>query len=115
MGEKVGTPPGGEVTVTLVADGDHALLEVRDTGVGIAPEDVTRLFERFYRTEDAHRARVPGLGLGLSICQAIAEQHGGSIQARSEVGVGTVMAVRLPLGGPVGVPRGRAASVARLR
>ena len=94
------TPEGGRIGVRVARDGDAALIEVSDTGTGIEAGELEHLFERFYRARAATEAAVPGIGLGLSICQAIAEGHGGSIAVESEVGVGTTFSVRLPLRQP---------------
>jgi signal transduction histidine kinase len=72
-----------------------AVLEVSDTGQGIAPEDLPRVFERFYRG-DASRTGSANTGLGLSICKAIVEAHGGTLEAASEPGQGSTFMVRLP-------------------
>lgn len=89
------TPAGGAVTVaSRVADGD-ALVEVADSGVGIPADEQDRLFERFFRASSG--ADVEGVGLGLSITQAIVEGHGGSITVRSEPGEGTTFTIRLPV------------------
>ena len=91
------TPSGGRVTLDLRRNGKTAEVTVRDTGVGIAPEDLPRVFERFYRTDPA-RARDPGgTGLGLSIARWIVEQHGGNVWLESQPGRGTTATVRLPL------------------
>jgi signal transduction histidine kinase/HAMP domain-containing protein len=92
------TPPGGRVTVQLGQDGASARLAVGDTGVGIPAEDLSRLFDRFYRATNATARAVPGLGLGLTIVRAIVEGHGGSVHVDSDVGRGTTFAVLLPLG-----------------
>jgi heavy metal sensor kinase len=91
------TPPGGRVDLGLsVADG-HARLAVRDTGPGIAPADLTRIFERFYRLDRARTRRSGGAGLGLAIARWIAEAHGGRIEVQSTVGQGSTFTVVLPL------------------
>lgn len=100
------TPVGGSVTVTVRrssagdgADGgpgDVVVVEVGDTGVGVAAEDVPRVFERLFRARHAVESHAQGAGLGLSIAQAIVAAHGGSIAVQSELGVGTTMSVRLP-------------------
>jgi heavy metal sensor kinase len=95
------TPPGGLVTVELAVDErqDGLLLTVSDTGIGIAPTDVPRVFERFFRG-DKSRSRIKdavGTGLGLSICEAVATAHGGRITCESQPGQGTRMTVWLPL------------------
>jgi PAS domain S-box-containing protein len=94
------TPEGGRIGVRIAREGEEALIEVSDTGTGIEAEELEHLFERFYRARAATEAAVPGIGLGLSICLAIAEGHDGSISIASEVGVGTTFSVRLPLRQP---------------
>jgi signal transduction histidine kinase len=92
------TPRGGRVSVLLEAKDGTARLVVTDTGIGIPPEDVPRVFERFFRADRARtRDGVTGSGLGLSICQTIVESHGGTIQCRSRLGEGSKFEVRLPL------------------
>ncbi|ADB53919.1 ATP-binding protein [Conexibacter woesei] len=91
------TPSGGDVTVTLRIDGDEVALAVADTGIGIPADEQARLFDRFFRASTAVEGEIPGIGLGLSICQAIAEGHGGRIEVESEVGRGTTFRVVLPL------------------
>ena len=88
--------PGGTVQVTLTREGDLALLTVADTGQGIAPEDLPRVFERFYRA-DQSRTGSGNSGLGLSICKAIVEAHGGTLDAASEPGTGSTFTLRLPV------------------
>jgi len=76
----------------------EVVLEVTDTGVGIAPEDQPRLFDRFYRGEDALVLATPGTGLGLPIARQLAEMHGGRLWlVRSEMGTGSTFALALPL------------------
>jgi signal transduction histidine kinase len=95
------TPPGGRVDIrTELARGDEICIEVRDTGVGIAPGDLPHIFDRFWRA-DAARSRAgvrSGVGLGLAICKWITEAHGGTIDARSRPNRGTTLTVRLPMG-----------------
>jgi len=92
------TPPGGTVSVALDTRNGDAVIAVTDTGIGIAPGDLPRIFDRFWRAESA-RARTgrSGVGLGLAICKWIAEAHGGTIVARSRAGRGTTFTVTLPL------------------
>lgn len=93
------TPRGGRVTVSLGRDAQQqeAVLEVSDTGVGIPPEDLPHIFERFYRGDKSRRREVCGNGLGLSICHSIVTGHGGAIRVESTPGVGSTFEVRLPL------------------
>lgn len=89
----------GEVQVAAQAQNGTALLTVNDTGVGIPPEDLPHIFERFYRV-DKSRSRIQGkTGLGLAICKAIVEAHSGSIQVISRPGEGSRFEVRLPVAG----------------
>jgi PAS domain S-box-containing protein len=91
------TPAGGRVAVRASADAGRARIEVEDSGAGISAEEQERLFERFFRTERAQTAAVPGVGLGLSIAKAIVEAHGGTISCRSAPGRGSTFAIELPL------------------
>src|SRR3954447_5916069 len=89
------TPTGGRVEVVVSTNGS-AVLEIRDTGIGLTAEEAPRVFERFFRTESAVEGEVQGAGLGLYIAQAIAEAHGGPIQATPREGGGSVFRVELP-------------------
>lgn len=91
------TPAGGQVVVTVGTEGDQALIEVTDTGIGITAEDQAHVFERFFRTETATAQAIPGPGIGLTICKAIVEAHGGKIGIASEPGAGTTVRAWLPL------------------
>ena len=87
----------GEVRLSARAEGNLALLTVADTGQGIPAEDLPHLFERFYRA-DQSRSRIQGRnGLGLAICKAIVDAHGGTIQVASQPGAGSTFTVKLPL------------------
>lgn len=90
------TPPGGEVRVNLQYENQGFQIAVRDTGVGIEPEHLDRIFERFYRTDKARSRQHGGTGLGLSIVKHIIELHDGKVRVESKVGVGTVFYVHLP-------------------
>jgi signal transduction histidine kinase len=92
------TPAGGDVRVSLSPVNGVVRLEVSDTGIGIAPAEQKRLFERFFRASTASDQQIPGTGLGLYIARAIVEAHGGSIAVRSELGEGTSFCVELPTG-----------------
>lgn len=89
------TPPGGTVTLSVSKDTRDCCLRVADTGIGIAPEDLPFVFDRFFRADPA-RANTGGSGLGLSIVRSIAEAHGGTVTAESEPGRGSVFTVTLP-------------------
>lgn len=91
------SPDGGEVVLRLVAESTSVHLSVTDRGIGIAPEDMPRLFDRFHRGSNVDDKRFSGMGLGLYICRAIVEEHGGRIWAESTVGQGTTFRVDLPL------------------
>lgn len=93
------TPAGGRVAVALRRNGRTAEMNVQDTGVGIPPEDLPHVFQRFYRADPARGRDPGGTGLGLPIAKWIAEQHGGSITLESAPGHGTLATVHLPLGG----------------
>lgn len=86
----------GSVTVFARREERGVVVGVRDTGVGIPPEHLTRIFERFYRVDAGRSREVGGTGLGLAIVKHLAEAHGGSVRATSTVGVGTEVAVLLP-------------------
>src|SRR4051812_12235224 len=90
------TPRGGEVHVTLEPTSDGAELRVADTGVGINPQELPFVFERFYRGVQAHESRAAGSGLGLSIVRSIVEMHSGRVSISSTRGRGTQSAVDLP-------------------
>jgi signal transduction histidine kinase len=91
------TPDGGRVTVRLLREGEMAVVEVADTGIGISQADLQRLFERFFRTKRATSAAIPGVGLGLTIAQAIVHGHDGQISVQSGEGDGTRFRIELPL------------------
>ncbi|WP_287154490.1 ATP-binding protein [Candidatus Solincola tengchongensis] len=96
--------PGGRVFVGCRAEEGALVLEVRDTGVGMPPEELPRIFERFYRIDRARSRETGGTGLGLSIVKHIAELHGGTVSVQSEPGEGSAFSVRLPR--PPGGDRG---------
>ncbi|MGA6827678.1 sensor histidine kinase [Nitrospira sp. NS4] len=89
--------PGGKVEISLITEGAQAKLSVTDQGIGIAPEDQRRIFNRFFRTDAARGHTKKGTGLGLAICTWIAESHKGRIDVTSQPGLGSTFAVTLPL------------------
>jgi PAS domain S-box-containing protein len=92
------TPPGGEIVVELKRMGGDAQIVVRDTGIGIAPEHLSRIFERFEQGDSSSRRNFGGLGLGLAIARHLAELHGGTIRAASDgEGLGSTFVVSLPI------------------
>jgi signal transduction histidine kinase len=90
------TPQGGRVTVSAAVDGAGVQVSVADTGIGIAPEDLDRIFERFYRVRSEQTRRVVGTGLGLAIVKGIVDGCGGAVTVRSAPGAGSTFTVRLP-------------------
>ena len=89
------TPQGGRVEVSVTHDDAWGILEVADTGVGIAPEDRSRVWDRLFRGDRSRAER--GLGLGLSLVKAVVEAHGGEVELRSGVEGGSTFQVRLRL------------------
>jgi signal transduction histidine kinase len=92
------TGTGGTVRVGVWERDDQAGLSVRDTGPGIAPGALPRVFDRFFRTDTARSRAQGGSGLGLAICKELVAAHGGEIRAESQLGVGSAFTVTLPLG-----------------
>jgi PAS domain S-box-containing protein len=91
------SPEGGEIGVRAWTEGGCALVSVSDQGVGIAPEELSHLFDRFYRAPSAGVMRSGGMGLGLYICQEIVTRHGGTIRVESSQGAGSIFTFTLPL------------------
>ncbi len=91
------TPAGGQVTIETGQEGDQAVMRVVDTGIGIAPDQQTRVFERFYRVDRARSRDKGGTGLGLAIVKHLSQAFGGTVQLESQIGKGSRFTVRLPL------------------
>jgi two-component system, OmpR family, sensor histidine kinase CiaH len=91
------TPGGGQVHVQAAADGGNALITVHDTGIGIPEQAIGHVFERFYRADEARNRESGGSGLGLAIARELVKQHAGRIEVESTEGLGTTIAVRIPL------------------
>jgi two-component system OmpR family sensor kinase len=91
------TAPGDRIEVRARESAGSVVVEVADTGPGIAPEDLAHIWEELYRSPDARA--VAGSGLGLALVRAVVERHGGSVDAETRVGHGTVMRVQLPVSG----------------
>ena len=94
------TDPGGHVWLTVQQEGEEAVLRVRDTGVGIAPEILPRIFDLFTQAERSLDRSQGGLGIGLALVQRLVEMHGGTVAASSAVGQGSEFVVRLPVVSP---------------
>jgi len=91
------TPKNGRVEVSLVKEGKRAIITIKDNGVGIAAEDLERIFDRFYRVDKARSRATGGTGLGLSIAQSAIEFHNGTIEVASELNKGSEFKIILPL------------------
>jgi two-component system phosphate regulon sensor histidine kinase PhoR len=87
----------GEIRVRVFEEGEEAVLEVADTGIGVGKEHLPRIFERFYRVDAARSRATGGTGLGLAIVRHITEGLGGRVEVESEPGIGSTFRVRLPL------------------
>jgi signal transduction histidine kinase len=94
------TKPGGRVDVSVSTADERVALTVADTGIGIPARETARIFERFYRVDRARSRETGGTGLGLSIVRHVIENHGGTIDVRSELGRGSTFVVRLPAAAP---------------
>jgi signal transduction histidine kinase len=92
------TPAGGTITLSAGRSGDETLIQVRDTGEGIAPDALPRIFDRLYRADAARTGEGGESGLGLSIARAIVSAHGGTLTVDSTLGTGTIFTIRLPAG-----------------
>ena len=95
------TPVGGRVTVRASSHHGSAIIEIEDTGMGIAESDLPHIFERFFRADQARSREIRGSGLGLSIARWITEAHHGSIEVTSQLGKGSSFRIRLPLTAPI--------------
>jgi two-component system, sensor histidine kinase and response regulator len=91
------TPPGGQVTVRFWRENHKVILQVEDTGVGISPEHKPLIFNKFQQLDSSYHRRYEGTGLGLALTKQLVELHGGWINVTSEVGVGSIFTVELPI------------------
>ncbi len=91
------TPTGGSIGARLEVVGNDAVLRVSDSGEGIPTRDLERVFERFYRVDNARARATGGTGLGLAIVKHVVESHGGSVSVASELGAGSTFTVHLPI------------------
>jgi len=90
----------GGIRVRLRREGNFAILEVSDTGVGMPEADLPRVFERFYRTEASGGRSIEGTGIGLALVQELVKLHGGGIDVKSQLGKGSTFTVSIPIAGP---------------
>jgi len=91
------TTNGGRITIRTRRDGDFVVCEVEDTGVGMTPEELNKLFTKFWRAEDSYVREQPGSGLGLAIARNLVELQGGQMSVTSQKGIGTTFSVRMPV------------------
>ncbi len=90
------TPTGGSIDVRIRTENAHAIIEIEDTGMGIAESEVPKIFDRFYRADHARSREIRGSGLGLSIARWIAEMHKGMIEVQSRLGEGSIFRISIP-------------------
>ncbi len=98
------SPNGGPITISAQVRTDHLQVSVADQGIGIEPQQLDHIFDRFYQVDSASTRRVGGSGLGLSICEAIVEAHHGEIWVESQPNLGSIFHFTLPLTRPGGEP-----------
>jgi len=91
------TDPGGIVTVRSRVDGDHGVIDVADTGIGLAADELPRVFDRFWRSDKSRARSRGGAGIGLAIVRQLVRAHDGMIDVTSHPGEGSTFTVRLPL------------------
>jgi signal transduction histidine kinase len=97
------TPPDGQVVVQTMQDGQQARVVVRDTGIGMTPDVVSRVFQRFWQHDSSSTREFGGLGLGLTLVDELVKLHGGSVRAESPgAGFGSRFTVQLPVRGGAG-------------
>jgi signal transduction histidine kinase len=91
------SPDGGPIALSLTTEADAVVIAIRDQGIGIPPEALPLLFERFYRAPNATARHIDGVGVGLFVVKEIVARHGGTIAVTSSVGQGSTFTLRLPL------------------
>jgi signal transduction histidine kinase len=91
------SPDGGAISISVQPGADRLQIDVADQGIGIEPQQLDAVFDRFYQVDSASTRKVGGAGLGLSICKAIIEAHNGDIWVESQPGVGSTFSFTLPL------------------
>jgi signal transduction histidine kinase len=90
------TPDGGQVTLEAARQNEGIIFRVRDTGIGMAPEDIPVALERFGQIDNSLARQYEGTGIGLPLAKELVELHGGTLEIESEVGVGTIVTLRFP-------------------
>jgi signal transduction histidine kinase len=90
------TPEGEKIVLRVAGDGDDIRITVQDSGIGIPPESIPRIFDRFYRSDESRARKTGGSGLGLSIAQWIIERHGAHFEVLSRVDIGTRITIVMP-------------------
>jgi signal transduction histidine kinase len=90
------TPEGGRVAVDVSHNHDKVFLVVSDSGIGIPPEHLAKIFQRFYQVDNSSKRRYGGVGLGLALVKEIVESHDGTVTVTSEIGHGTTFRIVLP-------------------
>jgi len=90
------TPEGGKITFAIFEQDNNVVIEITDTGYGLAPEEIPHIFEKFYRSRNPKVAQQAGSGLGLSIAQEIVQLHGGDIEVQSKLGEGSRFTIKIP-------------------
>jgi len=91
------TQEKGIITIDLKQEGNFAVIRVADTGIGIADDDIKKIFESFYRTDEVKMKRLNGLGLGLTMVKWIINAHKGSIDVKSKLGEGSIFSIYIPM------------------
>lgn len=86
-----------EIQISISVAGNYACLEIADNGIGIAEEDIPFIFDRFYRVDEARNRQIGGTGLGLSISKMLLEKYNATVEVKSEVNIGTVFLLKIPL------------------
>ncbi|MBI5787702.1 MAG: hybrid sensor histidine kinase/response regulator, partial [Candidatus Schekmanbacteria bacterium] len=90
------SPDGGQVTITGLSHGDYVEVRVSDTGIGIEPEEIPKIFDKFYRVKNPRARQVIGTGLGLAIVKGIVDAHLGTVEVESRLGEGSTFRILLP-------------------
>ena len=90
------SPDGGEVAVSALSHGEYVEIRVSDQGIGIDPDEIPKIFDKFYRVKDPKARQIIGTGLGLAIVKGIIDAHRGTVEVESRLGEGSTFRVLLP-------------------